>query len=73
VKKNCVERKNTLTPLSSLNPLLLNPRIEIEFGGLGVSEAVVTVFALLVLQLNLVELLIVVSGDADDAVAAAAE
>jgi hypothetical protein len=31
------KEKNTLTPLSSLNPVLLNPRIEIEIGSLGVS------------------------------------
>jgi hypothetical protein len=37
------KEKNTLTPLSSLNPVLPNPRIEIEFGGLADCEAAVTV------------------------------
>jgi hypothetical protein len=30
------KRDYTLTPLSSLNPLLRNPGIEVEVGGLGV-------------------------------------
>jgi hypothetical protein len=35
---NSAKEKKTLTPLSSLNPLLQNPRIEIEFVGLGVDD-----------------------------------
>jgi hypothetical protein len=48
------KRKKTLTPLSSLNPVLLNPRIEIEFGGLGVNEVQIALLYLMKYQLLLV-------------------
>jgi hypothetical protein len=50
------KEKNTLTPPSSLNPLLLNPRIEIEVGGLGVCELAVAVTRRINLQPNLAKL-----------------